>query len=246
MNVLIVEDEQRLARALQRGLAAEGFSADVAFDGVTGHRLASENAYDAIILDIMLPGLNGYQVCARLREAGDWTPILMLTAKDGEYDESEALDTGADDYLTKPFSYLVLVARLRALLRRAGKPVTAGTVASERMAIGDLVILPAEHRCLRGDREIRLTAREFDILAYLARRAGTVVRKSELIDALWDFAAPPDANVVEVHVSSLRRKIDTAFARHSIATIRGVGYRLDPDDSFEGGPAGAAAAGGAG
>ncbi|MDN5797384.1 MAG: response regulator transcription factor [Intrasporangium sp.] len=223
MRLLVVEDEHRLAAALQKGLRAEGFEVDVAHDGLVGLGMALEQGYDAIVLDIMLPGLNGYRVCARLRAAGDLTPILMLTAKDGEYDEAEALDTGADDYLTKPFSYLVLVARLRALLRRAGRDEAA------RIEVGDLTILPAEHRCLRGHDEIDLTPREFAVLEVLARRSGEVVTKPEIIDEVWDLAYAGDLNVVEVHVSALRRKVDAPYGRHSLETVRGVGYRLVPD-----------------
>lgn len=238
MRVLIVEDEERLAAALARGLTAEGFTAEIAHDGITGQRLAESGRFDVIVLDIMLPGRNGYQVCAALRAAGLRTPILMLTAKDGEYDEAEALDTGADDYLTKPFSYIVLVARLRALLRRTGgESGTSPLGGPARLPVydvspavfGDLTIDGSAHRCLRGDVEIRLTAKEFAILARLAERPGAVVGKVELIDDLWDFAAPVDVNVVEVHISSLRRKIDAPFGRASIETVRGVGYRLRED-----------------
>lgn len=238
MRLLIVEDERRLAAALARGLTADGFTVEVAHDGVTGLRMATGGQYDAIVLDIMLPGLNGYRVCSALREAGDWTPVIMLTAKDGEYDEAEGLDTGADDYLTKPFTYMVLLARLRALVRRTevDRAAVAGvgrdgirSVPGERIEVDDLVVLPAEHRCRRGSDEITLTAREFAILTLLARRAGEVVSKSEILDEVWDRNYDGDVNVVEVHVSALRRKIDAPFGRHSITTIRGAGYRLDPD-----------------
>lgn len=225
MRLLVVEDERRLASALQKGLRAEGFDVDVALDGTLGLALATEHAYDLLILDIMLPGINGYRICSALRAAGDETPILMLTAKDGEYDEAEGLDTGADDYLTKPFSYLVLVARIRALLRRSGR------ARAERLEVGDLVIHPAEHRCFRDSEEVALTAREFAVLEQLARRAGEVVTKSEIVDEVWDMAYDGDLNVVEVHVSALRRKLDAPFGRHSIETVRGVGYRLVDDAS---------------
>jgi DNA-binding response OmpR family regulator len=220
VRVLIVEDEKRLAAAIKRGLEAEGFAVDVAFDGKEGLWQAAAGSYDVIVLDIMLPGLNGYQVCAAIRERNDWTPILMLTAKDGEYDEAEALDTGADDYLSKPFSYVVLVAHLRALMRR-GNP--------ERPAVlcaGDLEIDPATHECRRAGTPVPLTPREFSILEFLARRAGEVLPKSEILEHVWDFAYEGDPNVIEVHVASLRRKIDKPFGRHAIETIRGVGYRL--------------------
>ncbi|KJK59929.1 response regulator transcription factor [Saccharothrix sp. ST-888] len=223
MRVLVVEDEKRLAQALQRGLQAEGFAVDVAHDGNQGLWLAIERDYDVIVLDIMLPGLNGYRVCARLRAAGNETPILMLTAKDGEYDEAEALDTGADDYLSKPFSYVVLVARLRALHRRTGRRLP------QTLAVGDLAIDPARRTCTRGGAEVRLTAREFAVLEYLARRAGEVVPKREILDQVWDSAFEADLNLVEVHVSAVRRKIDTAFGRSALETVRGAGYRLAAD-----------------
>lgn len=223
MRLLVVEDERRLAAALQKGLRAEGFDVDVALDGTLGLALATEHAYDLIVLDIMLPGINGYQVCGALRAAGDQTPIVMLTAKDGEYDEAEGLDTGADDYLTKPFSYMVLVARIRALLRRSGRNET------ERIEVGDLTLLPAAHRCLRGSDEITLTPREFAVIEQLARRPGEVVTKSEIVDEVWDLAYEGALNVVEVHISALRRKVDTPYGRHSIETVRGVGYRLVDD-----------------
>ena len=223
MRVLVVEDEKRLAAALQRGLRAEGFTVDVAHDGNQGLWLALEHSYDVVVLDIMLPGLNGYRVCARLRSAGSDTPILMLTAKDGEYDEAEALDTGADDFLSKPFSYVVLVARLRALHRRTGHRVPPA------FRLGDLVIEPAGHTCVRGGTEVRLTAREFAILEYLAGRAGEVVSKREILEHVWDSAFEADPNLVEVHVSAVRRKIDTAFGRCALETVRGAGYRLAAD-----------------
>jgi DNA-binding response OmpR family regulator len=223
MRILVVEDEQRLATALKRGLEGDGFAVDVSFAGDEGLWLATENAYDAIVLDIMLPGLNGYQVCARLREQNVWTPILMLTAKDGEFDHAEALDTGADDFLSKPFSYVVLVAHLRALVRRGS---------GERPAIltaGDLRLDPARHRCWRGDEEVKLTPRQFSLLEFLMRRAGDVVSKSEILDHVWDYAYSGDPNVVEVYIGYLRKKIDAPFGKRSIETVRLVGYRLDPD-----------------
>ena len=219
----MIEDDKRLASTLRRGLEAEGFAVDNALDGEQGLWLAAENPYDAIVLDIMLPKVNGFQVCARLREAGNWTPILMLTAKDGELDEAEALDTGADDYLTKPFSYVVLVAHLRALLRRgaAERPV--------QITIGDLVIDPAAHACSRGDKIIDLTAKEFSIVEFLARRNGEVVSKAEVLEHAWDFAYDGDPSVIDVHMSNIRRKIDKPFHVHSLRTVRGAGYRLVPD-----------------
>jgi DNA-binding response OmpR family regulator len=221
VRVLVVDDEKRLAAALRSGLEAEGFAVDIALTGDDGLWLATENTYDAIILDIMLPGISGYEVCARLREAGNWTPILMLTAKDGEWDEAEALDTGADDYLVKPFSYVVLLAHVRALLRRGVRDRPAELIA------GDLGVDPAARTCRRGDTEITLTSRELSVLEFLLRRAGEVVSKSEIVEHVWDMHFDGDLNVVEVHVSALRRKIDTPFDRHAIYTVRGSGYRLD-------------------
>jgi two-component system OmpR family response regulator len=223
MRVLVVEDEKGLASALKRGLEAEGFATDVALDGPSGLWHAKEQPYDAIVLDIMLPGMNGYRVCAELRDAGIWTPVLMLTAKEGELDEAEALDTGADDYLTKPFSFVVLLARLRAILRR-GAPQRPAL-----LELGDLVLDPAAHACRRGDTAIDLTPREFGVLEYLMRRAGEVVSKTEILDHVWDFAFDGDVNIVEVYVSYLRKKIDAPFGRASLKTVRGVGYRLVAD-----------------
>jgi len=223
MRILVVEDETRVAGALKRGLEAEGYAVDIATDGNEGLWHANEHDYAAIVLDVMLPGLNGYKVCAALRASGDWTPILMLTAKDGEYDEAEALDVGADDFLTKPFSYVVLVARLRALFRRAGK------VQAVVYRAGDLLLDPAQHRVWRADREIRLTAREFSVLEYLMRHADQVVPKREVLESVWNFDFEGDPNIVEVYVGQLRRKIDEPFERHAIETIRGAGYRLAGD-----------------
>lgn len=221
--MLVVEDDRRLAATLRRGLEAEGFAVDNALDGEDGLWIASENDYDAIVLDIMLPKVNGFEVCRRLRERGVWTPILMLTAKDGELDEAEALDTGADDYLTKPFSYVVLVARLRALLRR-GRPERPAV-----LVVGDVVVDPATRACTRAGRPVPLTPKEYAIVEYLARRAGQVVSKSELFEHVWDFAHEGDPNVVEVHVANIRRKLDRPFATPVLKTVRGAGYRLVPD-----------------
>lgn len=223
MRLLIVEDEKRLATSLARGLTAEGFVVEAVHDGAEGLDRALGGEFDLIVLDIMLPGMNGYRVCAELRAAGDDTPILMLTAKDGEYDEAEGLDTGADDYLTKPFSYVVLVARVRALLRRR----TRG--AAPDIALGDLTVAPAARRVFRGDVEIELTAKEFAVLEHLAANAGRVVSKTQIIEAVWDFADDVDPNIVEVYVSALRRKLDVPFGRRSITTVRGAGYRLARD-----------------
>jgi DNA-binding response OmpR family regulator len=223
MRVLVVEDEVRLAAGLRKGLEAEGFAVDVTHNGTDGLWMAREYPYDAIVLDIMLPGTNGYKVCEALRADEIWTPILMLTAKDGEWDQVEALDTGADDYLTKPFSFAVLVARLRALLRRG---------AGERPAVmmaGDLRLDPASKRVWRGDAELELTAREFTVLEYLLRHKGEVVSKREMLDHVWNDDFEGDPNIVEVYVRHLRNKIDRPFDRAAIETLRGAGYRLDAD-----------------
>jgi DNA-binding response OmpR family regulator len=223
MRLLVVEDERRLAEAIRHGLEQEGFAVDVAHDGDEGLWLAQENAYDTIVLDLMLPGRNGFQVCSELRKADVWTPILMLTAKTGDLDHVEALDTGADDFLTKPFSFAVLVAHVRALMRRgSGQRPTV-------LLAGDLRLDPAQHRCWRGDVEIELTPRQFSLLEYLMSRAGEVLPKSDIIEHVWDFAFEGDLNIVEVYVGYLRRKIDVPFGRQAIQTVRLVGYRLDPD-----------------
>ena len=224
MKVLLVEDDRKIASAVQRGLEAEGISVEVAHDGTDGLWLATEGSFDVLILDLMLPGRTGYQICEALRRADDWSPILVLTAKDGELDETEALDTGADDYLTKPFSFPVLVARVRALARRTQVGRTPVPT-----AVGDLRIDPRTHRCWRGDTEVRLTAREFAVLELLVRRAGQVVSKAQILDGVWDFDFDGDPNIVEVYIRRLRRKIDEPFGRAAIETIRRVGYRLSAD-----------------
>ena len=220
MRILLVEDELPFAGAVRRGLEAEGFVVELASDGSEGLRLASGRPYDAVVLDIMLPGMNGYRVCAAMREAGNWTPVLMLTAKDGELDEAEALDTGADDFLSKPFSFVVLVARLRALARRGRQ--ARPTV----LEAGDLKLDPAGHRAWRGSAEIDLTAREFALLELLMRRRGEVLTRREILDEVWDFGFDSDSNIVEVYVGYLRRKVDLPFGRRAIQTVRGVGYRM--------------------
>jgi DNA-binding response OmpR family regulator len=216
----VVDDEVRLADALKVGLEAEGFSVDVAYDGNTGFVMAEAQSYDAIVLDILLPGMNGYKVCDQLRKADNWTPILMLTAKDGEYDEAEALDTGADDFLSKPFSYVVLVARLRALLRRGS------SARAPVMEVGDLRLDPATREVRRGEAALELTPREFSLLGALMRRSGEVVPKQDLLELVWGADTDVDPNVLEVYVGYLRRKIDHPFDRASLQTVRGVGYRL--------------------
>lgn len=216
----MVEDEVRLAETVRRGLVAEGFVVDVVHDGVEGLFAAQTNDYDVVVLDIMLPGMNGYDVCRNLREAGIWSPVLMLTAKDGEYDQVDAFDLGADDYLTKPFSFAVLVARLRSLVRRT---------AAERPTVlvaGDLSLDPATRSVRRGSVDISLTPREFGLLHFLMRHRGDVVSKTEILESVWDLNYDGDENVVEVYVGYLRRKIDQPFDRRAIETLRGAGYRL--------------------
>ncbi|KPM57076.1 DNA-binding response regulator [Frankia sp. CcI49] len=222
MRILVVDDDPSLVRALKRGLEAERFAVDVALTGPDGLWRAAEHRYDAIVLDVMLPGLSGYTVCSRLREAGNWAPILMLTAKDGELDEAEALDTGADDFLTKPFSYVVLVARLRALMRRGARerPVV--------LTAGDLRLDPASHQAWRGETPIELTPRQFALLECLMRRPGQVISKREILGQVWDFAFDGDPNIVEVYVRQLRRRVDEPFGRGALQTVRLVGYRVDP------------------
>ncbi|MBA2465451.1 MAG: response regulator transcription factor [Nocardioidaceae bacterium] len=223
MRILVVEDDFRVARALKRGLEAEGFAVDVAADGLEGEWFAGESQYDALVLDVMLPGMDGYELCRRLRAAGNWAPILMLTAKSGPDDEAHALDTGADDFLAKPFSFMVLVARLRALLRRRG------TERPTLLSAGDLTLDPAAHQVLRGDQLVELTPRQFALLEFFLRRAGEVLPKPVIIEHVWDFAFEGDPNIVEVYVRQLRMRIDLPFGRQSLQTLRGSGYRLDPD-----------------
>ena len=216
VRVLVIEDEVHLAAAIADGLGSEGFDVDVTHTGPDGLWRAREGSYDVIVLDIMLPGINGLKVCKALRDKRIWTPILMLTAKDGELDETEALDTGADDFLSRPFSYPVLLARIRALLRRSSGERPTVLVA------GDLEIDPAGRTCRKGGEEVKLTARELSVLEYLMRRSGEVVSKAEIIDHVWDFAYDGGDNVVEVHVSALRRKLGASV----VETVRGGGYRV--------------------
>ncbi|SDU83245.1 two-component system, OmpR family, response regulator [Microlunatus sagamiharensis] len=223
MKILLVEDEDRLAGVVKEGLVAEGFSVDVVSDGITGLWAATANPYDAIVLDIMLPGINGYDVLKELRGRKVWTPVLMLTAKDGEYDQTDAFDLGADDYLTKPFSFLILMARLRALVRRGApeRPVL--------VTVGTLVLDPARRAVARGGVPITLTAREYGLLHYLMRNAGDVVSKAQILDNVWDSAYEGSDNIVEVYIGYLRKKLDTPFGLVTLHTLRGLGYRLDPD-----------------
>ncbi|HET7355471.1 MAG TPA: response regulator transcription factor [Nocardioidaceae bacterium] len=216
MRLLVVEDEVRLAAALRRGLAAEGFVVETAADGLTGLELARHGDFDAVVLDIMLPRLSGYDVVRTLRKEDNWVPVLILSAKDGEYDEADGLDCGADDYLTKPFSYVVLLARLRALLRRG---VSARPAVLEA---GDLTLDPATRDVTVAGRPVTLTPREFTLLEYLIRNAGRVVSKTEILDHVWDSPLDTDPNTVEVYVGYLRRKL----GHTALQTVRGVGYRL--------------------
>ncbi|MHA6761213.1 response regulator transcription factor [Streptacidiphilus sp. PAMC 29251] len=223
MRVLVVDDDARLVELLRQGLRAEGCAVDAAGDGLEDIRLAAEGDYDVIVLDVMMPGMNGYKVCDHLRSVGDRTPILMLSAKDGEYDEAEGLETGADDYMTKPFSFVVLIARLRALVRRT-RP--------DRQVVrhfGDLEIDPAARRCRRAGQDVPLTGREFAVLVHLAQRVGEVVGKGEMVDAIWGDSYDGVLNIVEVYVSALRRKIDKPFGRACIETVHAAGYRLRAD-----------------
>jgi DNA-binding response OmpR family regulator len=220
VRLLLVEDEERLAAAIADGLAAEGFTVDAVRSGAEGLWRAIAGSYAAVVLDILLPDMNGYEVCAALRERQIWVPILMLTAMDGEADEARALDTGADDFLSKPFSYVVLVARLRALMRR-------GTVQRPAvLCVDDLELDPTSRRCRRAGQDIALTPREAALLEALMRGRGEVISKDKILDEVWGTDFSGATNVVEVYIGYLRRKIDTPFGRASLETLRGVGYRL--------------------
>lgn len=223
MRLLVVEDEKAIAAGLRAGLEAEGFTVDVATDGVDGLWMATEHTYDAIVLDLMLPGMDGHRVCHRLREARVWTPVLVLTARDDEQDEVGALDIGADDYLTKPFSYAVLLARLRSLMRRGG------TERPPVLEAGDLRLDPATKQVWRADVEVVLTSRELAVLELLLRRGGQVVSKRQVLDHVWGEDFEGDPNIVEVYVRHLRNKLDRPFGSSTIHTVRGAGYRLALD-----------------
>ncbi|GAA2167874.1 response regulator transcription factor [Pedococcus bigeumensis] len=222
MRVLLVEDEKALAETIRRGLVNEGFVVDVAHDGVTGQWLATESPYDVIVLDIMLPGRNGYDVLRNIRGLEIWAPTLMLTAKDGEYDQTDAFELGADDYLTKPFSFIVLVARLRALVRRGApaRPVS--------LTVGSLHLDPNKRVVTRQGHRISLTAKEFAVLQFMMRHPEVVLSKAEILDNVWDPNFDGSDNIVEVYIGYLRRKIDAAFGVTSLETVRGMGYRLMP------------------
>jgi len=227
--VLVVEDEVKMASLLKRGLEEEGYAVDIASDGLTGVWMGAEHPYDAIVLDVMLPDIDGFGVCRKLREAGRWSPVLMLTARDAVDDRVAGLDAGADDYLTKPFSFAELLARIRALLRR-GEPERPAV-----LTVDDLVVDPATHRASRGGVPIQLTRKEFALLEYFVRHPGEVLSRTKLIEHVWDFAFEGDSNVVDVYVRYLRQKIDRPFGKDSLETVRGAGYRLQE------GPAGAPA-----
>ncbi|MGH2594365.1 MAG: response regulator transcription factor [Actinomycetota bacterium] len=227
MRVLVVEDSVKMAALVRRGLEEEGYAVDVAHDGEEAVWLGRENPYDAIVLDVMLgagpTALDGFEVCRRLRQADRWSPVLMLTARDAVHDRVRGLDAGADDYLTKPFSFEELLARVRALIRRGTeqRPTT--------LAVGDLRLDPASHEVWRDDLLIELTSKEFALLEFLMRRAGEVLTRGALIEHVWDFAYDGDSNVVDVHIRNLRMKIDRPFGRASLETVRRVGYRLRDD-----------------
>jgi two-component system OmpR family response regulator len=227
VRILVVEDDKQLAAALRRGLEAEGYAVDVALDGTEGAWFAAENAYDVLVVDVMLPGLAGDELCARRRHAGDWTPILMLTARSGPEQEARALDAGADDFLAKPFSFMVLTARLRALLRRGSRERPT------MLEVGDLRMDPATHRVWRGEVPVALTPRQFALLEFLMRRSGEVLSKATILEHVWDFAYDGHPNIVEVYVRQLRQRIDEPFGRSTIRTVRLVGYRLADDDPEE-------------
>src|SRR5271166_3804545 len=220
MRVLVVEDEIRMAGLLKRGLAEEGHAVDIGQDGPEGLWLATENPYGAIVLDVMLPGFDGFELCRRLREAGKWIPVLMLTARDSVGDRVRGLDAGADDYLVKPFSLLELAARLRALSRRDDRSRPAV------LTVGGLRLDPATKQAWRDKSEIQLSPKEFSLLELFLRHPGTVLTRSQILDAVWDFAYDGGSNVVDQYVVYLRRKIDLPFGHHDIETVRGMGYRL--------------------
>jgi two-component system OmpR family response regulator len=225
VRVLVVEDEARIARVLKRGLEEEGYAVDIAGDGPEGLWMATSNPYEAVILDVMLPGFDGFEVCRKMREAGIWAPVMMLTARDEIEDRVQGLDAGADDYLVKPFSLLELAARLRALARRDDR--SRPTVLVER----DLKLDPAAKRVWRGDQEIDLSPKEFSLLELFLKHPGAVLTRSQIIDAVWDFAYDGGSNVVDQYVNYLRRKVDRPFGYNDIETVRGMGYRLRHEPS---------------
>jgi DNA-binding response OmpR family regulator len=225
VRILVIEDDKQHPAALRRGLTSEGYAVDDALTGPDGEWFASENSYDAMVVDVMLPGLAGDVLCARRRDRGDWTPILMLTARSGPEQEARALDAGADDFLSKPFSFMVLTARLRALLRRGGpeRPTV--------LEVGDLRLDPAAHQVWRGEARIDLTPRQFSLLEFLMRHRDEVLSKSAILEHVWDFAYDGHPNIVEVYVRQLRQRIDEPFGRGSLQTVRLVGFRVVDDRS---------------
>jgi two-component system, OmpR family, response regulator len=224
VRVLVVEDEPHMAGLIRRGLSKEGLAVDVAGDGEAGMAMAEATAYDAVVLDVMLPGVGGFEACRRLRDAGVWTPVLMLTARDSVEDRVTGLDAGADDYLVKPFAWPELLARLRALIRRGEQE--RPTV----LEVGDLHLDPATRSVHRGDAEIVLSAKEFALLETFMRRPGDVLTRTHLLERAWDIGYQHRSNVVDVYVGHLRTKIDAPFGRHTLETVRGSGYRLRAAD----------------
>ncbi|WP_272950270.1 response regulator transcription factor [Nocardioides cynanchi] len=223
VRVLVIEDEVRMAQLVERALVEEGYAVDVCGDGPEGLWMATENPYAAVVLDVMLPGFDGFELCRRLRAAEIWVPVLMLTARDEIGDRVRGLDVGADDYLVKPFSLLELAARLRALTRREehSRPAVVG--------VGDLTLDPAAKRAWRGSAELELSPKEFALLELFLRHPGAVLTRTQIIDAVWDFAYDGTSNVVDQYVNYLRRKVDAPFGRHDLGTVRGRGYRLRDD-----------------
>ena len=228
MRLLVVEDSSKMASLLRRGLTEEGYAVDVVTNGVDAVWLATEESFDAIVLDVVLPDIDGFEVCRRLRRAGRWAPLVMLTARDDVSDRVKGLDAGADDYLTKPFAFEELFARLRSLVRRG--PHERSPV----LEVGDLALDPAEHSLRRGNEPIRLTPREFALLQFFMQHAGEALTRPRLLEHVWDFAFDGDPNIVDVYIGYLRDKIDRPFGRASIATVRGIGYRLE--NEFVDGP----------
>ena len=228
MRLLVVEDSSKMASLLRRGLTEEGYAVDVVTNGVDAVWLATEESFDAIVLDVVLPDIDGFEVCRRLRRAGRWAPLVMLTARDDVSDRVKGLDAGADDYLTKPFAFEELFARLRSLVRRG--PHERSPV----LEVGDLALDPAEHSLRRGNEPIRLTPREFALLQFFMQHAGEALTRPRLLEHVWDFAFDGDPNIVDVYIGYLRDKIDRPFGRASIVTVRGIGYRLE--NEFVDGP----------
>ncbi|GAC1311769.1 MAG: two-component system response regulator TcrA [Acidimicrobiales bacterium] len=220
MRVLVVDDQVRMAGLIKRGLEEEGYAVDVVGDGTDAVWMATENSYDAIVLDIMLPGIDGFEVCRQMREAQQWAPVLIVSARSEVGDRVKGLDVGADDYLVKPFSFVELAARLRALTRRGQQQRPA------LLTVGDLRLDPAGHAAWRGDTQLDLSAKEFALLEMFMRHPGEVITRTRIIDSVWDFAFDGVSNVVDQYVAYLRRKIDKPFNRHDLETVRGAGYRL--------------------